>query len=100
MNQWCAAIGYNGCPTGATQWCTQLGVIVGTNSQMAQAACTACYGSQCSLQTGDCAGYGYSQYGGGGPTWGYQAGCSGSDGRVWYYGNSYTTYGYWDNNNN
>ena len=92
----CHPIGFNNCPSGKQTWCDAK-AISGTDPTQAQKACSQCYNQNCVLQNGDCAGPGYSQNGGGGPTWGYQAGCSGAAGRVWAYGSSYTTYGMWAN---
>ncbi len=64
----------------------------------AQLSCEASYPGECERRDGDCAGPGWCYYLDGGyePCWGWEAGCSGSAGRVWEYGSSYTTYGYWD----
>ncbi len=95
----CHPIGYNSCPSGATQFCSNQ-AISGTNAAQAKAACEACYGHTCYLSNADCAGPGYGpspSYSCGDPYWGYSSGCSGSSGRVWYICSSYTTYGYWAN---
>lgn len=95
----CHPIGYNSCPSGATQFCSNQ-AISGTNAAQAKAACEACYGHTCYLSNADCAGPGYGpnpSYSCGDPYWGYSSGCSGTSGRVWYICSSYTTYGYWAN---
>ena len=95
----CHAIGYDACPSGATQFCINE-PIVATNSDHAQAACETCYGMPCYLETADCAGPGW------GPQplglyicedayFGFADGCSGGPGRVWAICASFTTYGMW-----
>ncbi|MFT4627374.1 MAG: hypothetical protein ACI8PZ_006058 [Myxococcota bacterium] len=65
------------------------------NESQAQLSCEQSYGV-CYRADGDCAGPGYCQSDPGGQCWGWEAGCSGDAGRVWQYGSSFTTYGYWD----
>ena len=74
---------YNSVPTGTI-----------TDDQ-ARLSCEASHGS-CSYCSGDCAGPGWCQGSCSGQCWGWESGCSGGSGRVWQYGGSYTTYGYWD----
>jgi hypothetical protein len=93
----CHNIGYMNCPTGKTQVC-DVKPIDGMNMTQAQLACQTCWGMNCVLQNGDCAGPGYcAMINGQQPCWGWQAGCSGAAGRVWQYGSSFTTYGMWAN---
>lgn len=87
------------CPTGATQYCTG-GIIDPTNSAQAKSACEVCYGAPCYLETADCAGPGFGpnpagSYVCGRGYFGYTAGCSGAEGRIWAICNSFTTYGRW-----
>jgi hypothetical protein len=97
--QVCHPIGWDGCPSGAKQWCTP-GPIDPTSAAQAKIACETCYGAPCYLEDGDCAGLGYGpkpkgQYVCGDGYFGYQTGCSGDEGRVWPICNSFSTYGYW-----
>ena len=87
------------CPSGATRFCTT-GPILPSSSGQAKQACGTCYGAPCFLETGDCAGPGYGPSPGGSAIsgdayFGYENGCSGSDGRIWAVGSSFTTYGRW-----
>lgn len=87
------------CPTGATQYCTK-GPVDSTNPTQAQSACEECYGAPCYLETADCAGPGFGpnpagSYVCGRAYFGYTAGCSGAEGRIWSICGSYTTYGRW-----
>lgn len=77
---------YNAVPTGTI------------NDAQAQASCEATYPGECEFRDGDCAGPGWCYTGDAGyePCWGYEDGCSGEAGRVWEYGSSYDTYGYWN----
>jgi hypothetical protein len=88
------------CPTGATRFYFD-GWVNGNSSDQARRACETCYGvGNCVHETGDCAGYGWRHRNNNswsGTTFGYQSGCSGGNGRIWPYGWSYTTYGYWNN---
>ncbi len=97
--QICHPIGFDACPSGAKQWCTK-GPIDPASDAQAKEACEQCYGATCYLENGDCAGPGYGpkpagQYVCGDAYFGYQAGCSGDDGRVWSICSSNTTYGHW-----
>jgi len=94
-SQFCASTGYSSCPTGRTQWCKS-SPISSTSESDALLACQACFTS-CPFHSGsnDCAGPGYAPSSNSGPHWGWTSGCSGGPGRVWNYGNSYTTYGNW-----
>ncbi|MFT4626501.1 MAG: hypothetical protein ACI8PZ_005178 [Myxococcota bacterium] len=65
------------------------------NEDQARLSCEQSYGV-CYLSEGDCAGLGYCQDPSSGQCWGWEDGCSGDAGRVWQYGSSYTTYGYWN----
>jgi cysteine-rich repeat protein len=65
------------------------------SSEQAKLSCQKTYVS-CFLSNGDCAGQGWCQSPNSGKCWGWSSGCSGGSGRVWLYGNSYTTYGTWD----
>ncbi len=85
------------CPTGATKF-QYSGALDPASSVQAKAACEACYGvGTCADTGGDCAGNGWGPPGpqSGKAYFGYQNGCSGSNGRAWFYGSSYTTFGYW-----
>lgn len=98
----CHSIGYDACPTGATEWCSNT-PIDPTNSDQAKAACETCYGTPCFLESADCAGLGWgpnppNEYVCGNAYFGFQNGCSGDDGRTWGICNSFTTYGYWGKN--
>ncbi|MFT4625342.1 MAG: hypothetical protein ACI8PZ_004010 [Myxococcota bacterium] len=77
---------YNGVPTGTV------------DEAQASLSCEASYPGMCERRDGDCAGSGYCYSGDPSyePCWGWESGCSGDAGRVWEYGSSYTTYGYWD----
>jgi cysteine-rich repeat protein len=68
------------------------------DSSQAKLSCEQSFGNgNCSYQTGDCAGHGWcNKSGSPKKCWGWSSGCSGGAGRVWKYGNSYTTYGWWD----
>jgi hypothetical protein len=95
----CYPIGYDSCPTGATEFCSP-DPPDPTNAVQAKLACDTCYGFSCFLEDGDCAGLGYGPqppglYVCGDPYWGYTDGCSGEAGRVWSICGSFTTYGYW-----
>ncbi|MFT4627746.1 MAG: hypothetical protein ACI8PZ_006433 [Myxococcota bacterium] len=76
-------IWYNDIPTGTI------------DENQARLSCEQSYGV-CYLSDGDCAGLGYCQDPSSGQCWGWEAGCSGDAGRVWQYGSSFTTYGYWN----
>ena len=95
----CHAIGYDACPSGATQFC--IGEpIVATDSDHAKAACETCYGMPCFLETADCAGPGWGPQPPGefvcnDAYFGFTDGCSGGPGRVWAICNSFLTYGMW-----
>jgi hypothetical protein len=86
------------CPTGATEF-SYTPPLDPSSSDQARAACEACYGS-CFLETADCAGPGWGpnpagSYVCGDAYFGFEAGCSGSNGRAWAICSSYTTYGFW-----
>jgi hypothetical protein len=72
-----------------------------TSRDQALRACEACYGvGACFEENADCAGLGWGprpagEYACGEAYFGWQDGCSGSDGRAWYICSSYTTFGYW-----
>ncbi len=88
------------CPTGATSF-SFVGNLDPASSDQAKAACEACYGAgKCFLEFADCAGGGWGPappgaYTCGKSYFGYQAGCSGDNGRSWSICNSFTTYGWW-----
>ncbi len=97
--EFCHAIGFDSCPTGATEWCNDQ-PIDPTSSAQAQIACETCYGAPCYLESADCAGLGWGpnpagSYMCGDPYFGFENGCSGDDGRTWAICYSYTTYGHW-----
>jgi len=90
----------SGYTASATYTCTTTGAATivsnscsGLNSTGALNACQSSYGD-CYYRTGDCAGEAYCG-GGGIYCYGWTSDCSGGAGRIWPYGNSYTTYGYW-----
>jgi hypothetical protein len=91
--------GYD-CPTGATEF-QYLPPLDPSSSTQAKQACEACYGvGACYLEDADCAGLGWGprpdgEYVCGEAYFGFENGCSGSDGRAWRICTSFTTYGYW-----
>jgi PKD domain len=102
QNTQCHSLGYDMCPSGATEWCSDT-PIDPTSSAQAQIACETCYGAPCFLEGGDCAGLGWGpnppgSYVCGDAYFGFENGCSGDDGRTWGICNSFTTYGYWGKN--
>ncbi len=97
-----AIVGKNGgtCASGKVDWCDPAAPISPTSATQAKAACDACYGISCFLETDDCAGNGYGpkplgMYTCGDAYYGYAAGCSGAAGRIWSICSSGTTYGRW-----
>ena len=88
------------CPTGAVDF-DPGGPADPTSREQALRACEACYGAgACFEENADCAGLGWGprpagEYACGEAYFGWQDGCSGSDGRAWYICSSYTTFGYW-----
>src|SRR5262245_54325126 len=93
--QYCHDIGFASCPSGETQFCSPT-PINPTDSAQAELACDICYGTSCFLETADCAGPGWGPrpagfYICGQAYFGYTAGCSGDEGRVWPICNSYTS---------
>jgi len=94
----CHPMGWDGCPTGATEWCYGAPVD-GTDSAQARVACETCLGAPCQLRSGDCAGDGWSivdpAINPDDVTFGFEGGCSGPQGRIWDYGTSWTTFGFW-----
>ena len=95
----CHYIGYDQCPTQATEFCVPP-PLDPFSAVHAKIACDTCYGISCFLETADCAGPGYGpmppgQYISGDAYFGYETGCSGDEGRVWAISSSFTTYGYW-----
>lgn len=101
-NPLCHSLGFDACPTGATEWCSNT-PLDPTSSDQAQAACETCYGTPCFLENADCAGLGWGPnpagaYVCGDAYFGFQNGCSGDDGRTWSICSSFTTYGYWGKN--
>lgn len=87
------------CPTGATEFC-YAPPLDPSSSDQARKACEDCYGQPCYLESADCAGFGWGpnpadSYVCGDAYFGFEAGCSGSNGRAWSICSSGTTYGYW-----
>lgn len=88
------------CPTGATAWCSTE-PLSAVNAAQAKAACEACYGKACHLNSVDCAGPAYGPDEGGTPTcgqtyFGFTSGCfGGQPGRTFPLCSSNTSSGRW-----
>ncbi len=97
----CYPMGWDGCPTGNTEWCSGEPMVDPYSSEQAKLACEACFGTDCTAYTDECGGDAWTVEDGSlNPrklVFGYMdSSCTGAPrGRIWSMEQSDLGLGYW-----